>query len=156
MAWGVGTRSQTHSKGGAKGASSGFSSNFEQRIAVQLTAAKVKFEYETRTIRYVKPEENCRYTPDFILPNGIIIEVKGLWETADRKKHKLIRAQYPHLDIRMVFSNSHSTIGKKSTTTYAMYCNALGIPHADRQIPVSWLTEPYGEKRHAALLAATR
>lgn len=146
---------QTHSKGGAKGLASGFSSQFEQRIAVQLRAAKVPFEYEQRTIRYIKPAEEGRYTPDFILPNGIIIEVKGLWETADRKKHKLIREQFPDLDIRIVFGNSHSTIGKKSTTTYGMYCTRLGIPFADRNVPAEWLTEKPKKSRLDALKAAT-
>jgi hypothetical protein len=147
---------QTHTKGGAKGIAAGFSSNLEQRVAVQLRTAKVPFEYEAHTIRYTKPAEEGRYTPDFILPNGIIIEVKGLWETADRKKHRIIRDQFPDLDIRFVFSKSNTTIGSKSSTTYAMYCLRLGIPCSDRQIPAEWLAEKPTKARLSALKAATR
>jgi len=152
MAWGY---AQTHSKGGAKGIAAGFSSNLEQRVAAQLTAAKVPFEYEARTIYYIKPQEHGRYTPDFVLPNGIVIEVKGVFETAERKKHKLIREQFPDLDLRFVFSNPQSTIGKKSRTSYAMYCTRLGIPYADRQIPAAWLHEPPNPTRLRALKSAT-
>ena len=35
------------------------------------------------------------YTPDFVLPNGIIIETKGRFTVADRRKHLLIKKQHP-------------------------------------------------------------
>jgi Autographiviridae endonuclease I len=150
----MGQYMMTHTKGGAKGLASGFSSDLERRTAAQLKAAGMSFDYEAHTIHFTQPAEHRRYTPDFVLANGIIIEVKGLWETADRKKHKLIAAQHPHLDIRFVFSNEATTIGKKSNTTYAMYCEKLGIPYATRQIPPAWLTEPRYEKRCLALFHA--
>ena len=64
---------------------------------------------------------------DFILPNGIIIEAKGQFVSSDRSKHKLIKEQHPDLDIRFVFSNSRTRIGKKSKTTYAMWCDRFGF-----------------------------
>lgn len=89
-----------------------------------------------------------------MLPNGIIIETKGQFETADRKKHKLIREQFPDLDIRFVFSNPHAKIGKKSKTTYAMWCDRLGIPWASKRIPEEWLSEKPKAGRTAANKAA--
>jgi len=103
------------------------------------------------TMRYTIPERLSRYTPDFVLPNGIIIETKGRFVTEDRKKHKLIREQYPNLDIRIVFSNPNSKIGKKSTTTYAMWCDRLGIPYAKRMIPLEWIrADPDKDRVEAA------
>ena len=43
-----------------------------------------------------------------MLYNGIIIETKGRFTAADRRKHLLVRKQHPHLDIRFVFENSNA------------------------------------------------
>ena len=42
-------------------------------------------------IQYEKPATKHKYTPDFVLPNGIIIEAKGIFEREDRQKHLLIK-----------------------------------------------------------------
>ncbi len=102
---------------------------------------KCKEVYECRYLRYTIPESVHTYTPDFILPNGIIIEAKGLFETADRKKHLLIKEQYPHLDIRFVFQNPKNTLYKGSKTTYADWCQKYGYQYATKLIPASWFHE---------------
>lgn len=104
---------------------------------------------------YVVPQRQARYTPDFVLDNGIIIETKGLFTTEDRQKMRLIRAQYPELDIRMVFSNANARIAKKSPTTYAKWCETYGFPWAHKVIPGEWLTEGGSSARTKALKAAT-
>lgn len=81
------------------------------------------YEDPDSVIRYTKPAKVHRYTPDFVLPNGIIIETKGMFDSADRGKHLLIREQFPHLDIRFIFTYPNARIGKKSVTTYADWCN---------------------------------
>ena len=102
----------------------------------------MKYEYETETITYTKPEEKGRYTPDFILDNGIYVETKGQFVTSDRKKHKLIKKQYGNkFDIRFVFSNPNARIGKKSKTTYADWCERYGFKYAAKEIPQSWINE---------------
>tara|TARA_R110001606_G_scaffold60362_2_gene142301 strand:+ start:1387 stop:1647 length:261 start_codon:yes stop_codon:yes gene_type:complete len=83
--------------------------------------------------------ETRTYTPDFELPNGIIIESKGRFVSADRKKHLKVKEQYPKLDIRFVFSNSRGKINKGSKTTYAMWCDKYGFKYADKEIPEKWL-----------------
>ena len=92
-----------------------------------------------------------KYTPDWVLPNGIIVESKGRFVTEDRTKHRLIREQYPHLDIRFVFSNANTKIGKKSATTYGLWCQRLGIPYATRSIPQAWIDELPHRARMKAL-----
>jgi len=120
----------------------GYRSGLEVTVANQLKAAGVDAKYEDPDSRIpYEMHEVHKYTPDFILPNGIIIETKGRFVTADRKKHKLIKEQHPEHDIRFVFSNSKAKISKTSTTTYAMWCNKLGCQYADKLIPPAWLTE---------------
>ena len=101
----------------------------------------VPFNYESEVIEYARPAKKAKYTPDFILPNGIIIETKGRFLTADRQKHLLIKQQRPELDIRFVFSDSRKKISKQSKTTYAIWCERNGFKYADGAIPQAWLEE---------------
>ncbi len=101
----------------------------------------MKVGYETKKIAYVTPEKPHKYTADFDLPNGIIVETKGRFVTADRQKHLLIKAQHPLLDIRFVFSNSRARISKTSATTYAAWCEKHGFTFADKRVPEAWLKE---------------
>ena len=118
----------------------GYRSGLEDRISEQLTGLSVPFKYEVFKIRY-EVNEVRSYTPDFELPNGIIIESKGRFVAADRKKHLLVQKQHPSLDIRFVFSNSRGKISKGSKTTYAMWCEKNGFLYADKLIPKEWLEE---------------
>jgi hypothetical protein len=131
----------------------GFRSGLEEVVAQQLLGAHIPVVYESHVVVYEAPATKHKYTPDFVLPNGIIIETKGRFLTADRKKHKLIKAQHPDLDVRFVFSNSKSKIGKLSSTTYALWCQQFGFKYADRLIPLSWLREAPTPARMAALAA---
>lgn len=121
--------------------SKGFRSGLEETISQQLLEAGVPFKYEERRIEYLKPAKVARYTPDFELENGIIVETKGRFLTADRQKHLLIQKQHPDLDIRFVFSNSRQRLSKKSKTTYAMWCEKYGFQYADGTIPEAWIKE---------------
>ena len=117
-----------------------YRSGLEERIAEQLEELDIDFQYETLKIKYVKPSQPATYTPDFILPNKTIIETKGQFVTSDRKKHRQIREQFgDKYDIRFVFSNPNQRIGKKSRTTYAMWCDRYGFKWAKGEIPKGWL-----------------
>ena len=113
-----------------------YRSKFEEKFARELESLGVDFGYESMTIPYLKEHT---YTPDFVLPNGIIIENKGFWRSSDRTKHKLIREQHPELDIRFIFQNARNKLSKKSKTTYADYCNRRGWIWAEGGLPLSWL-----------------
>ena len=117
----------------------GYRSGLEDKVDKQLELQGVKVEYETTKIKYVVPESLHTYTPDFVLPNGIIVETKGRFVVADRKKHLLVQKQYPDLDIRFVFSNSKTKISKGSKTSYADWCNKNGFTFADKEVPEQWL-----------------
>lgn len=121
------------------GIKKGFRSGLEEVLAKQLEEAGVPSKYESITISYEKPATKSKYTPDFPLPNGIIIESKGQFTTADRQKHLLIKQQHPNLDIRFVFSRSKAPIYKGSKTTYADWCRKNGFEFADKLIPEEWM-----------------
>jgi len=81
---------------GRYGIKHGYRSGLEVKVAKQLEEAGVKAEYETTKIKY-RVEEDRTYTPDFVLPNGIVVETKGRFVLEDRKKHLLVKSQHPHL-----------------------------------------------------------
>ncbi len=126
---------------GDVGLREGFRSGLEEKVADQLRALGIEVKFEERRVKYTKPARTATYTPDFELPNGIIIETKGRFVTADRQKHILIKGQHPELDIRFVFSNSKAKISKTSATTYADWCRKNGFQFADKTIPLGWIKE---------------
>lgn len=125
----------------AAGLKHGFRSGLEEQVAEQLEKAGVPVVYEKKVLRYNTPCVPHKYTPDFELPNGIIVETKGRFLLADRKKHLLVQQQHPELDIRFVFSNSKARISKSSHTSYALWCERNSFKYADKLIPVGWLKE---------------
>jgi len=135
-----------------RGIAQGYRSGLEEQLAEQLKQAGVEAEYESTTIRYEQPASQHRYTPDFVLPNGIIVESKGRFLAADRKKHLLIKQQHPKLDIRFVFSRSKAPITKGSKTTCADWCLKNGFRFAEKAIPDLWISEPSDSFRITALL----
>lgn len=118
----------------------GYRSGLEETISLQLASLSVPVLYETEKIKY-EVNEVRSYTPDFLLPNGIIIESKGRFVAADRKKHLLIQRQHIFLDIRFVFSNSKAKLTKGSKTTYGDWCTKHGFLYADKLIPEEWIKE---------------
>lgn len=120
-------------------------SKFEARIGKQLINAGVPLDYENVKIKYTQPAKKRTYTPDFILPNGIIVEAKGRLTRQMRQKHEWINKQYPELDIRFVFQRASNKIYKGSKTSYADWADRLGIPWAEGRIPEEWFKEPKKE-----------
>lgn len=122
----------------------GFRSGLEATVAQQIEkedGGPVTYEDPSSVIAYTKPSKVSKYTPDFVLRNGIIVETKGRFVTADRQKHLLIKEQHPQKDIRFVFSNPNSRISKTSATTYAMWCDKHGFEYAKKDIPTAWFNE---------------
>ena len=117
-----------------------YRSGLEKNIAEFLKTKQKKVRYEKLKIEW----EDLRYrtyTPDFTLDNGIIIEVKGWFKAKDRNKHRLIKEQYPELDIRFIFGNENNFLYKGSKTRYSDWCKKHGFKYANRIIPKKWLTE---------------
>ena len=114
-----------------------FRSGLEEKVADLMIDLGVKYEYESTQVPY---QIQHSYTPDFLLPNGIFLEVKGYWDAESRRKMKAVKLQNPELDIRMVFQAPYNKISKKSKTTYAQWCDKHDIPWTSfTTIPVEWL-----------------
>ena len=133
----------------------GYRSGLEVQVSDQLIALGEAVNYEEVTLAYTRPERPSKYSPDFILTNGVIIETKGRFVTADRQKHLHVKACHPALDIRFVFSNPNSKIGKKSATSYADWCLKNGFQFAAKLIPVDWINEPVAPHKLTAIRNAT-
>jgi len=129
-------------------------SGLEEAVFNYLNNNNCMFVYEGIKIAYSSPETKKTYTPDFPISKcNIIVETKGAFQSADRKKMKLIKAQHPEFDIRFIFSNAKTKIGKKSKTTYGKWCELFGFKYHCVQstklpFPKDWLSE-VKEKQNA-------
>jgi len=127
-------------------------SGLEEAVYNFLNKNSVSFIYEGMKIVYFQPAIKKTYTPDFPIQNTpLVLETKGAFNSADRKKMKTIKAQNPNLDIRFIFSNSKTKIGKKSKTTYAKWCELFGFKYhciqtTKETFPKEWLKEIKGKQ----------
>jgi len=128
-----------------RGIQYGYRSGLEVSLSRQIEEAGLAVSYEQDKIKYLIPESDATYTPDFRIerPDGtsFFIEGKGIWDVASRQKHLLIKQQWPDIDIRFVFSNANARSYKGSPTTYAQFCDKHGFQYANRVIPDEWLKE---------------
>jgi len=124
----------------------GYRSGLEHKVSLYLDELKIKYDYEKVKIEWEDLAYRT-YTPDFVLDNGIIIETKGMFTAADRRKHLAIKKQHPTLDIRFVFENSRRKLRKGAKSTYGEWCIKYGLLYYDRIIPEDWLNEK-GKNKH--------
>lgn len=120
----------------------GYRSGLEKTNADYLKdlGVDVKYEDPNSKLEWTDPRVKT-YTPDFVLPNGIIIETKGRFTLEDRNKHIFIKAQHPELDIRFVFTNPRSKLRKGAKSSYADWCEKHGFLYAAKLIPKEWIEE---------------
>ena len=114
-----------------------YRSEFEEEVALQLVKQKVKFEYESRKIKYFI---EYKYTPDFLLPNGIIIEAKGYFRLPQQRLHRMVRKQHPELDIRFVFQKLDSKL-QGGRFTCQEWCEKYDFKYAEKTVPEEWINE---------------
>ena len=129
----------------------GYRSGLEIKVKDYLVEHNVPIKYEALKIEWEDLMYRT-YPPDFVLPNGIIIETKGRFTSADRRKHTLIKKQHPKLDIRFVFESSKRKLSKGAKTTYSLWCERNKFLYADRVVPLEWLKEK-GKDNHPDLIA---
>lgn len=94
-------------------------------------------------LKYTVPQSAHTYTPDFILPNGVHVEVKGNFNREARTKMVLVIEQNPDVDIRLLFMRDNY-ISKKSKTKYSDFCKKRNIKYhvsVMGEIPKEWLDD---------------
>lgn len=132
-----------------------YKSRYEYDIAVDLISRGVEFEYEAKAFNYTvqvthgycpecgtKPAVVDRsYTPDFFLSNGVIVEAKGRFTSAERKKHAAIREQYPDLKLYLLFAQNN-LLQKGGKKKYTEWCDSKKICSAvGKKVPEEWIEE---------------
>tara|TARA_B100001778_G_scaffold266449_1_gene227554 strand:+ start:1940 stop:2293 length:354 start_codon:yes stop_codon:yes gene_type:complete len=116
----------------------GFRSGLEEQVAESLDTLGVIYEYESTRISYTL---QCKYSPDFILANGVHLEAKGYFPGKERRKLLAVIKDNPDLDVRMVFQKPYQKLYKGSKTTYAQWCDKHNIKWCSYyDIPIEWLT----------------
>lgn len=135
-----------------------YRSNFEWRIAEYLKNNKVKFDYESESVAYVRPvrKAECNacgstdvgasfiYTPDFVLANGVYIEAKGRFVSRDRTKLIAVLTSNNVLtrdNFRLLFMADNYTTSRK-IERYSEWATRNGIIcHVSYagQVPKGWL-----------------
>lgn len=129
-------------------------SKFEKQIAKYLKARNVPFKYEEYSYEYQEPLRKNRaqcgdcgstnllrtgwYTPDFFLDNGYIIETKGRFTAADRRKMLAVKEKHPKEKIVMLFMRDN-LIHKRSKTHYSDWCMQNGFEYAVGEPLEEWL-----------------
>lgn len=115
-----------------------FRSNFEESIWKAARRSRKKLEYEPIFLSYVIKGSYC---PDFVLPNGIIVEAKGYLDAAACRKMKAVKASNPDLDIRFVFQNANGKRNRRAKLRNYEWAEKHGFPWAEGTIPLDWWRE---------------
>lgn len=129
-----------------------FRSLFELQLARELRAHKCKYDYERWQYEYFTKVSNgicddCLgthtykrqwYTPDFVLPNDVVIEAKGYFTASDRTKLQAVREAHDTIDLRLVFM-ADNKINRNSEMRYTMWAEKHGFQCAVGNIPKEWL-----------------
>jgi hypothetical protein len=133
-----------------------FRSGLEKKVAEQLDEEGVAYGHESQWIRYIVPEREAKYLPDFSFDGcPIIIEAKGRFGggnpkfkqpatdgAKERQKLILLKEQHPELDIRLVFERASSPIYPKSPTSQGKWATDHGFLWSDKGIvPDEWIKE---------------
>lgn len=137
-----------------------YRSGLEKKVAEQLEQAGVAFAHEAKWVRYVVPQRDAKYLPDFVFDEGdtvcpIIIEAKGRFgggnpkfrqpatdSAKERQKLILLREQHPELDIRIVFQRAATPIYPKSPTSHGKWATDHQFKWSDKGIvPQQWIDD---------------
>lgn len=129
-------------------------SGFEDTVAANLKDRGVDFKYEAHSYMVEVPKrmprgtcdacggksftQTQKYTPDFFLDNGVVVEAKGRLTAANRTKYKAFVEQYPTVKFRLLFQRNNP-ISKVSKTKYSDWCEANGIEYSvGTTVPDEW------------------
>jgi len=123
-------------------------------VAQQLDAAGASYWYEELQYEYDEPLRknnawcgDCDstnlvrtgwYGPDFFLESGYIIETKGRFTAADRRKMLAVKEQHPELQLVILFMRDNK-IHKNSQTKYSDWCEANEFDYSVGTIDPRWI-----------------
>ena len=138
-----------------------YASKLEERVAKQLEEKGVKYEYEPIKLiwRDRFPRAKCSecggtevyqqrsYTPDFVLGNGIIVEVKGRLTRRDRRILIGVVRCNSEIDLRIIFDKDNR-INKGARSRYSDWARRNNFKWSIKgEVPTEWLKQ---EKEYPA------
>lgn len=109
-----------------------YRSQLEAMVAIRLQLY-TKFNYESIKLKY-----SFDYIPDFILPNGIMLEVKGVLLAEDIRKMRAVKEQNPEADIRFVFQKASAKVPTRKLT-HAEWAEKNGFQWCEKTVPIEWM-----------------
>ena len=131
-------------------------SRLEDQVEEALLKQGLAPQYEPDKFEYVL---HRKYKPDFKV-GDVYIEVKGWWPPPERTKFLAVIMNNPELKIFVALQRPNLTLNKKSSTTYAQWCNKYGVAWCPIPIPPEfldrWLNGERPTYRAQAVEAATR
>lgn len=114
-------------------------SKFEDKVLLDLKTRGLNAKYESLKLKY--DLIGLGYTPDLVLPNGIVVELKGYFRTESRTKMIAVRATNPVLDIRFVFQKLSSKVQGSKKMTCEDWAIKYGFQYAEGTVPDAWFKE---------------
>jgi len=113
-------------------------SSFEATLVSDMERRGLSFEYEPKDKHMTYMLD---YIPDFVLPNGIVVEAKGFFDSTDRTKMIRVKQANPEADIRFIFM-ANNKLNPRSKSRYSDWCLKYGFKyHIGKSIPESWWFE---------------
>ena len=134
-----------------------YRSNYEDKIAKWMEDNDINFSYEAYSYQYEGPVRRNRsrcsecgstalvydgwYTPDFFVGDSIIIEAKGRFTAADRRKIKAVRADIPELADKLVMMfMTDNKLNRNAKKRYSDWCEDEGIDYVvGTELKKEWL-----------------
>jgi hypothetical protein len=114
-------------RGGRPSYKSGLEKEF--REILKDTGEEKAFRYEPIRMYIEYPSQLGFYMPDWVdEQRKIVIETKGIFSSADRKKTLLVRKWFPEWTHILVFERPNMKLAKKSKTSYKDWCDFNNIP----------------------------
>ena len=117
-----------------------FRSHLERAVWAEVEAVQSGAKFESLKLPYTLEHT---YTPDIILPSGVVLEVKGRFIVKGqdcRPKMLAIKKAFPDLDLRFILQNPGLPVTPRAKMTHADWCEKHGFPWCHyRDIPQEWL-----------------
>jgi len=99
-----------------------FKSKLEEQVWKILKSNFPSVKYEPDKFKYIQPEKEITYIPDFKTgKKNIYLEAKGKLDLDTRQKMVWFRDTNPHITIIFLFMNPDNKITKRSKTTYSKW-----------------------------------
>jgi hypothetical protein len=109
-------------KTGKKDLIHSFKSKLEEQVWKILKSNFPSVKYEPDKFKYIQPEKERTYIPDFKTgKKNIYLEAKGKLDLDTRQKMVWFRDTNPHITIIFLFMNPDNKITKRSKTTYSKW-----------------------------------